>query len=248
MSTLKAHYIFTYQPFFSLTIHVFHPLPKNDSFEKPVVIFFHGGGWKQGSPLQFYPLCADLANNGIVAISATYRLITTHKITPFEALTDAKTAILWIKQSSNLLNINPKHLIIGGASVGGQLALMAALSEEIRPHALILFNPILDASPIGFGYELLGNAWQTLSPLHNLNNQLPSLLAFFGSNDRHIPLVTIQRFKDQLQQLNISHNIFIYNNQPHGFFNYNDGRNPFYHETLKETLSFLDKLGFLNYD
>ena len=233
----QPDYIFTYSE--TLTLHVFKP--NYYAVENPVAIFFHGGGWTQGSPSQFYPLCHELVNKKITSISVSYHL----NSSPAKALNDAKVAIHWIKQHSTLLNINPERLILGGGSVGGQLALLS-LSEETRPKALILFNPIIDCSPNGFGYELFGETWQSFSPLHNLNNQLPPLIAFFGSNDQYIPISTIKNFEQQLKQLHIPHSIFIYENQQHSFFNYQNGNNPFYYKTLKETLSFLDKLGFLN--
>ena len=41
---------------------------------RPAMVFFLGGGWGRGTPLQFYPECAHFAERGTVAIGAEYRI------------------------------------------------------------------------------------------------------------------------------------------------------------------------------
>ena len=41
---------------------------------RPAMVFFFGGGWSRGTPLQFYPECAHFAERGTVAIGAEYRI------------------------------------------------------------------------------------------------------------------------------------------------------------------------------
>lgn len=56
-----------------LMLHVFKPSGAASSGPRPAIVFFFGGGWKQGTPLQFYPECTWFASKGLVAISADYR-------------------------------------------------------------------------------------------------------------------------------------------------------------------------------
>ncbi len=62
------------------------------------------------------------------------------------------------------LGIDPARVVAAGASAGGHLAVLTALAagdadpEAVRPDALLLWYPVLDTSPSGFGHALFGNA------------------------------------------------------------------------------------------
>ena len=82
-----------------LYIHCFFPAghdPKTD--RKPAMVFFFGGGWVGGSPKQFYPQCEYLADRGMVAMAAEYRVKSRHNTTPFECVMDGKSALRWIRK------------------------------------------------------------------------------------------------------------------------------------------------------
>jgi len=69
-----------------LKLHVFNPASRQTSDRKPVIVFFFGGGWTAGSPNQFYEQADFLAQKGIVAISAEYRVQSRNGTSPFEAV------------------------------------------------------------------------------------------------------------------------------------------------------------------
>jgi hypothetical protein len=52
--------------------------PDGAAVPAPVVVFFHGGGWNSGNPEQFFDHCEHLARQGLVGISAAYRLKNEH--------------------------------------------------------------------------------------------------------------------------------------------------------------------------
>ena len=53
-----------------LKLHLFSP---GEGTGRSAVVFFFGGGWMGGDPVQFYPHCAYLAARGMVAMGAEYR-------------------------------------------------------------------------------------------------------------------------------------------------------------------------------
>ncbi|WPJ95170.1 hypothetical protein SH580_17245 [Coraliomargarita algicola] len=57
----------------NLELHIANPDGHSANDQRPVIIFFFGGGWKFGKPGQFYPFIQELSKEGIVAISAQYR-------------------------------------------------------------------------------------------------------------------------------------------------------------------------------
>jgi len=71
-----------------LKLHVFHPEGHQKSDARPAIIFFFGGGWNGGKASQFYPQSEYLAERGMVAISAEYRVKSRHETTPLECVKD----------------------------------------------------------------------------------------------------------------------------------------------------------------
>ena len=92
-----------------LKLHVFDPVDSKRT--GAVVVFFFGGGWVGGTPSQFYPQCQLLAERGMLAISAEYRVRTKHETTPFECVADGKSAVRWIRENATSLNIDPNKIV-----------------------------------------------------------------------------------------------------------------------------------------
>ena len=167
-----------------LSVDIFRATDAEPSGRVPGIVFFHGGGWNGGSPEQFHPHCRYLARRGMVAMSAQYRLRDVHGTTPYECVKDGKSAVRWIRCNAEGLGLDPKRLAAGGGSAGAHVAAAtAALSgfEEpdedhsisSRPDALVLFNPVFDNGPDGFGYERVRERWREFSPLHNVDASMP---------------------------------------------------------------------------
>jgi acetyl esterase len=95
----------------------------------PLFILFHGGGWVIGD--------LDTADNlarficrrgGFAVLSADYRLAPEH-IFP-AAVEDAFAALTWAVAHSPELNADPRRVLVGGDSAGGNLA--AAVAQMSR--------------------------------------------------------------------------------------------------------------------
>ncbi|MDG1943042.1 MAG: alpha/beta hydrolase fold domain-containing protein, partial [Halioglobus sp.] len=63
----------------------------------PAILFFHGGAWTAGSPIQFYPWAKHYAELGWVAVSAEYRLNGRDGTNAFDAVADARAAYLFLQ-------------------------------------------------------------------------------------------------------------------------------------------------------
>ncbi|MDC1490331.1 alpha/beta hydrolase [bacterium] len=239
-----------------LYLHVFYPpghQPRTD--RRPAMIFFFGGGWVGGSPTQFYPQCQHLAKRGMVAVSAEYRIKSKHKTTPFECVEDGKSALRWVRANADELGVDPQRIGAGGGSAGGHVAVAIAtinglndpqddLSVSSRPDALVLFNPVYDNGPKGFGYKKIGARFKEISPMHNLAKGMPPTIVFLGDEDKLIPVKTAGKFRDQMQQLGNRSELVVYPGQSHGFFNQGKPGGG-YLKTLQEMDKFLNSLGWL---
>lgn len=115
----------------------------------PVVLFFHGGGWSVGDMLSYQPFVEALASqSGIDFISVDYRLAPEHKYPVAHA--DCFNAVRWVFENAPILGVDPTKIVLMGDSAGGGIAVSAALkcartTLDIRPHALYLLYPFLDA-------------------------------------------------------------------------------------------------------
>lgn len=238
-----------------LKLHVFYPEGHTKNDKKPAIVFFFGGSWNWGKPLQFYEHSRYLASRGMVAISAEYRIKSSHKSTPFESVEDAKSAIRWIRQNANTLGIDPNKVAAGGGSAGGHLAaatgtttLYNAKNEDLSisswPNALVLFNPVFDNGPNGFGHDRVKHQWREISPMHNIKHNTPPSIVFFGTKDKHVPIETAKTYKKLMDEKQRRCDLFIYQDQPHGFFNFRNKH--YFSETVYEMDKFLVSLGFLS--
>lgn len=116
---------------------------------RPLVVFFHGGGWVFGDAETHDGLCRQLANAaGSTVASVAYRRAPEH---PFPAAAeDAHAATAWAFQHAEELEGDPRRLAVAGDSAGANLAAAASLMARDRggpPIALqVLAFPVLDSS------------------------------------------------------------------------------------------------------
>ena len=238
-----------------LKLHVFTPEGHRSSDKRPAVIFFFGGGWNNGSPGQHYSQCAHLASRGMVAMSAEYRVKSRNQTTPKECVEDGKSAIRWVRAHSTELGIDPSRIAAGGASAGGHVAAAAgtvdsfdAVSEDLsvssRPDALVLFNPVFDNGPGGFGHSRVKAYWQDISPMHNIRGSAPPTIVFLGTEDEYIGAEVAVRYKELMDKSGARCDLHLYPEQAHGFFN-PDRKNGYFEKTLETMDDFLSSLNFL---
>jgi acetyl esterase/lipase len=245
----------------TLNLHVFTPPGHQPSHQRPAIVFFFGGAWVDGSPSHFHPQCEYLASRGMVAISAEYRVKNLHGTTPQECVKDGKSAIRYVRQNAAALGVDPNRIAAGGGSAGGHVAAAAgtltAYEEPAenpaissKPNALVLYNPVVDNGPGGWGYDTVQAYWQTISPLHNIDASAPPTTFFLGTSDALVPVSVGKNYQAAMATAGRRCDLHLYQGQPHSFFNFDvpdDGSGPFYgyRDTLFKTDEFLVSLGWL---
>jgi len=239
-----------------LKLHVFQPKGRSPRERLPAIVFFFGGGWNGGSPAQFFPQSDYLASRGMVAISAEYRTKNNGGVSPFECVNDGKSAIRYVRAHAEQLGIDPDKLAAGGGSAGGHVAAatgtLGGLEPEgedtsisSRPNAMVLFNPVYDNGPGGYGHSRVGDRYKEISPFHNIDQQTPPTIVFFGTEEKLVPKATSDAFKAKMEKLGIRSELFYYEGQPHGFFNFGRSDNVYFIKTMTEADKFLGSLGYL---
>jgi acetyl esterase len=240
-----------------LYLTVYPSVTKMPNKKSSAMVFFFGGGWNNGTVKQFEPQAIYFSQRGMTCILVDYRVKEKHKATPFESLKDAKSAIRYIRAHANDLQIDPSKIVASGGSAGGHLAAATALITDYNestdntsvsciPNALVLFNPVFDNGPGGYGYERIGDAYKQFSPLHNIVSGAPPTIVFLGEKDHLVPVETAKYYKTVMEKVKSRCDLFIYEGQGHGFFNYKNLA--FYKKTVSETDTFLQSIGFLSTD
>jgi len=239
----------------TLKLHIYKPLDFDATKVYNCVVFFHGGGWNNGSPRAIRRQSMYFASRGMIAISAEYRLKNTHGTTPFEAAEDAKSAIRFVRQHANELHVNPNAIIAGGGSAGGHLAASCGLISKLDnptedltissiPNALVLLNPVIDLGPGAYAHKRLGERYIDLSPTDHISAGAPPSIILVGTKDRIISVEMVTSFKEKMEAVGNRCDLILYKDQGHAFF----AKKPikYFIETTHEIDKFLVSLGYLN--
>ncbi len=238
----------------SLYLQVDYPQAYDTSKSYPALLFFYGGGWNGGTTEQFAPHAKYFASRGMICFRADYRVKSRQGTSPFESLKDAKSAIRFLRIHARELGVDPHKIVASGGSAGGHLAVACAVIEGFNeegedlsvsciPNALVLFNPVFDNGPGGYGYERVGEAYKEFSPLHNLREGMPPSVVFLGTEDRLIPVETARYFETVMEKVGSRCDLFLYEGEGHGFFNFRN--HELYRDTRDKADEFLSSLGFL---
>ncbi len=237
-----------------LEMNVFEPSGHKVGDKTPAIVLFYGGGWSSGSPDLFFAHATYLASRGMEAFVPSYRTKNSAKTTPFEAVTDAKSAIRWVRENAATLGIDPNRIAAAGSSAGGHIAATAAIIPSFdeptenakvssRPDALILYNPVIDLSPSGYGNERVGPKWQSISPLQNVKPGDPPTIVFHGTADKTVPYANAVAFEQAMKDAGNAVELVTFRGVGHGFA-YRPAKKDA-NRALRLTDEFLAKLGYL---
>lgn len=121
--------------------------PPGEGGARPLLVYFHGGGWTIGDLDTHDALCRQLCLAGDVAVlSVDYRLAPEHRFPA--AFDDALAATRWARREAAALGLDGTRLAIGGDSAGGNLAAAVAIAlrdaGDPPPALQLLIYPATD--------------------------------------------------------------------------------------------------------
>lgn len=103
-------------------------IPKWNNEKHPVVVLIHGGGWISGNKNLTWPMAQRLSKAGYLCLSVEYRMLLEAQYPA--PLNDIKTAIRWVRSNADKYNVDTSFVAIYGCSAGGQLASLAASTNN----------------------------------------------------------------------------------------------------------------------
>ncbi len=219
--------------------------------EVPAVILIHGGSWSAGNRKELSDFATKLANQGYLAMTVDYHLLPKYKqATQTE---DATKAILWLRENSKKLGVNPNKIGVVGISAGGYLAAWTATHDKekngvhSRPNAVVSVCGPWDLSKeaekeISQGGVKLVKAFcegedrKLASPQYAITSAVPPVLMIHGDADKTVPVSQSINAHKQLQAQHCNSELLIVPNDKHISPN-----SPTYSIAMEKSLEFLDR-------
>lgn len=221
-----------------LQLDVFAPVEAGKP--RPVIVLFHGGSWISGDKAQLQWQCRYFVQQGMVAVTANYRLLEKGSNRKDICIMDAKSAVRWVKGHGAQLHIDTSRVILGGASAGGHLATMAVLSPYLNDpgddttistgaKAEVLFNPAYSTTDE-----------PNVEPFGLVDADFPPVILFFGNRDKW--KLAADSMHTLLKKSKVHCETWIAEGETHGFFN----KSPWNMATCRKAQDFLVKCGLID--
>ncbi|MCP5118021.1 MAG: alpha/beta hydrolase [bacterium] len=155
-------FVFKKTPQRDLKIYIDFPPGWKKTDRRSSIVFWHGGGFTQGSADQFLNQCQYFTKRGMVCARPEYRIADVDDVLPHRGLEDGISAMRWFKGRAAEFGIDADKVVAGGGSAGGcQAAVMGTVdakkmaelefvgeedhrSISPRPAAMLLYNPFVD--------------------------------------------------------------------------------------------------------
>ncbi|MPS74459.1 MAG: alpha/beta hydrolase [Chryseobacterium sp.] len=218
--------------------------PENPDKKYPGIILVHGGGWISGSKENEKFLAQELASKGYVAMAVNYSLSDVAKYPA--GVEDIEDALKFLKKHHKEFSLNKKKMAIGGNSAGAQLATLVGVKNKVQ--AIVNIDGIVsfihpESEEGTYAAYWLGatkvqdfQIWKEASPLEYVGKRTPSTLFINSSQPRfHAGRNDMMKL---LKSYNIPTEFHEIKDSPHSFWLVQ----PWFDETLRYTVDFLDKV------
>lgn len=212
-------------------------LPANrTAFTTPVVLFIHGGGWKEGDKTNFDALNAYglLTGNGYAVVNMNYRLVTDQAFEHPTQLEDIDSVMAFIARKQSDWGVDANRVCMLGGSAGGHLSLLWAYSRNSAGRVKCVvdfFGPtdfthtsikdqlainLIVANYLGTLHDWNPALWRSASPAMYTATAVPTLILQGGADPLVFP-VQSTLLRDSLQAHGVAHQYVYYPAEGHGW-------------------------------
>jgi acetyl esterase/lipase len=207
-------------------------LPAGRTSQTPIVVFIHGGGWREGSKEQYTSIIGDFVAQGFATATINYRPANADaKISYIQLLEDIDKALAYLQdnEGKNIYNGSNVHLF--GHSAGAHLALLYAYRNNTRGQvkSVISLSAPTDLEDLlekdvfpTLLYNLVGSddldKFKDASPItHATPSSVPTFF-IHGKADESVPYRQSEMLFQQLSEWNrMSNRLELIDNAGHDF-------------------------------
>jgi acetyl esterase/lipase len=199
--------------------------PRHTTAPVPVIVFWYGGSWTDGSKDEYRFVGAALAGLGCVAVLPNYRLYPQVKFPAF--LDDAAQAVAWVQSHAADYGGDPHRIVLMGHSAGAQMAAMLAINHDYLRRAGVDLHNIVGLIGLSGPYELKPDTptlnaifaapytpddWQVL---HFVAADAPPTLLIHGADDKVVWASDSTHLAEALGHLQVPVELKVYPNRGH---------------------------------
>ncbi|HAI10854.1 MAG TPA: alpha/beta hydrolase [Phycisphaerales bacterium] len=210
-------------------------LSEKKTGNEPLVVWIHGGGWRNGNKNNVNVAMLRLVTQGYAVASIDYRLggLLKHPV----HIHDCNAAIRWLKAHAKEYGYSVDKVAVAGSSAGGHLALLVGVASDVpelqgevgehlgvssRVDAIIDFYGPTDLLALGKtkrgGQELdVTEAFsKSASPVSYLDANDPPVLIFHGDRDRTVVPQQSVTLDAMYKELGLESTLHMFNGAGHG--------------------------------
>jgi acetyl esterase/lipase len=216
-------------------------LPEKANGPLPVIVWIHGGGWRNGSKDRCPAL--PLVAKGYAVASINYRL-SQHATFPAQ-IEDCKAAIRWLRSQAARYDLDSDHIGVWGASAGGHLVALLGTAGAVKelegnggngdqsskvqavcdwfgPTDFLALNGdstnAKNALALLIGGPILENKEKAVkaSPITYVTKEAPPFLIMHGDKDKLVPLSQSELFVAALKKAGLEVTLKVWTGAEHG--------------------------------
>ena len=207
---------------------------------RQTLIYFHGGGWTQGSKEASSLLFVPYLEAGWNVVNVEYRLARV-SLAP-AAVEDGLCALRWTIRNAKQYNFDPSRIVVSGNSAGGHLALTTGMipasagldrrcpgTEELKVAAIVNWYGITDVADLleGPNMKTYAVTWlgslenrkeiaRRVSPLSYVRPGLPPIITIQANNDPTVPYSHSVRLHEALDKAGVPNQLVTVQGNTHG--------------------------------
>ncbi|MBI5726324.1 MAG: alpha/beta hydrolase [Ignavibacteriales bacterium] len=248
-----------YQTYDTQTVKLDIYQPKKDGLH-PMMMWFHGGGWRKGSKDSVTSQLTPYLEAGFVVVNVQYRKLG-EALAP-AAVQDTRCALAFMLKNAEKYGVDKEKIVLSGTSSGGHLALITGMlpshskvdvpySRDVDFKVAVIVNNygITDVKDIlsgenrkGFGVDWLGKQEnreeiaESVSPLTHARKDNPAIITIHGDADPTVPYSHAVRLKKALDEAGVVNTLYTVAGGGHGSFSDEDK-----YLVYNEIVSFVNK-------
>jgi len=201
----------------------------------PLLLFIHGGGWREGSRENVWVAALDAAGKGYAAAAVSY--LFAPKYAWPEQLEDVRAALKWLRSNAAKLKIDPDRVGAVGWSAGGQLSLFLGLTDpktgaDAAPVDAVVnyfgptdmtkdvFNDTVDKllyDLAGGSREEKGAVYKDFSAVSHVAAGCAPVMTFHGTTDELVPVEQARILHKALDAAKVPNRLEILEGKGHGW-------------------------------